>query len=77
MSSGVLPRGAQLAGHMEKVEQYRRHAEECRMLAERSLWPKERDILLNMAQSWETLATARVAQIIEARRTKSQFFSTR
>jgi hypothetical protein len=55
---------------MKRVEQYRRHAEECRTLAKRSLWPEERDILLNMAESWETLATARVAQIIEERRTK-------
>jgi hypothetical protein len=53
---------------MQKVEAYRKHAEECRMLAGRSRAPAERDMLLNMAQTWEGLAEAREARIAQQQR---------
>jgi hypothetical protein len=40
---------------MNKVSEFRRHAEECRELATRTL-PEHRDMLLKMAEAWETLA---------------------
>ncbi len=50
---------------MHKVEDFRKHAEECLMLAGRSREPAERDMLLNMAKTWDHLAKARAAQIAE------------
>jgi hypothetical protein len=55
---------------MEKVESYRKHAEECRTLAERARSSDEREMLLNMANTWEGLATARMAQISQQQRMK-------
>jgi hypothetical protein len=46
-----------------KAEEYRKHAEECRMLAGRSHAPEERDMLLNMDKTWDSLAQGREAQI--------------
>jgi hypothetical protein len=40
---------------MEKVEAYRKHAEECRTLAERARSPDEREMLLNMAKTGRCL----------------------
>jgi hypothetical protein len=56
---------------MEKIEAYRKHAEECRTLAERARSPDEREMLLNMAETWEVLATARMAQISQQQRMKN------
>jgi hypothetical protein len=47
----------------QKVEDYRRHAEECRSLARRSRSPEERKMLMNMTKSWDDLATHREAPI--------------
>jgi hypothetical protein len=55
---------------MEKVESYRKHAEECRTLAQRPRSLDEREMLLNMAKTWEDLATARMAQISQQQRLK-------
>jgi hypothetical protein len=55
---------------MQKVEDYRKHAEECRMMAGRSRAPAERDMLLNMANTWDGLAQARLAQIAQQQRMK-------
>jgi hypothetical protein len=41
---------------MERVEAYRRHAAECRLLAENARTGEDRTILLRMAQSWDMLA---------------------
>jgi hypothetical protein len=60
---GVLP-------PTQKVEDYRQHAEECRMMARRSRSPEERDTLLNMAHTWDDLATRRAAQIAQKQRLK-------
>ena len=53
---------------MQKAEEYRKHAEECRMLAGRSRAPGERDMLFNMAKTWDDLAKTRAAQIAQQRR---------
>ena len=41
---------------MERIEAYRRHAAECRQLAERPRSGEDRTVLLSMAQSWDMLA---------------------
>ncbi|HEX2726492.1 MAG TPA: hypothetical protein VHN20_11790 [Beijerinckiaceae bacterium] len=38
---------------------YRRHAEECRALAKQMKMGEQRDQLLKMAETWETLASER------------------
>jgi hypothetical protein len=44
---------------MRKAADYRKHAEECRMLARNMAPGEQRDLLLNMAQTWESLAADR------------------
>jgi hypothetical protein len=44
---------------MKKIEEYRQHVEECRQLARRSKTQVDRDMLLNMATTWEALAVGR------------------
>ena len=44
---------------MKTVEDYRQHAEECRQLASQARTPEERDLILNMAATWEKLARSR------------------
>jgi hypothetical protein len=44
---------------VQKVVDYRRHSEECRKLAERARSPAERQMLLAMADSWDSLADRR------------------
>jgi hypothetical protein len=44
---------------MRKALEYRLHVEECRALASRGRTPEERDLLLNMAVIWESLAQDR------------------
>jgi hypothetical protein len=41
---------------MHRVDAYRRHAVECRRLAESARTGGDRTVLLNMAESWEMLA---------------------
>jgi hypothetical protein len=41
---------------MNKVEDYRQHAQDCRLMANRSRSPEERAMLTNMAQTWDSLA---------------------
>ncbi len=53
---------------MHKVEDYRKHAEECLRLAGRAREPAERDMLLNMAKTWEELASVRAEHIAQDRR---------
>jgi hypothetical protein len=53
---------------MQRVEDYRNHAEECRTMARRARSPHERDMLLNMARTWDDLATHRVEQIARKKR---------
>jgi hypothetical protein len=44
---------------MEKLEDYRQHAQDCRLMANRSRSPEERAMLTNMAQTWDSLAVNR------------------
>jgi hypothetical protein len=53
---------------MQKVEDYRIHAEDCRTMASRARSPRERDLLLNMARTWDDLAKNRVDQIARQQR---------
>jgi hypothetical protein len=63
-------RGYRRSGFDKKVEDYRKHAEECRILAGRSRVPAERDMLFNMARTWDNLAKARADQIAQHQRVK-------
>jgi hypothetical protein len=53
---------------MEKVEDYRSHAEECRTMARRARSAQERDMLLNMARTWDDLSIHRAEQIARQKR---------
>ena len=53
---------------MRKVEEYRRHAEECRQLAGKSSNEETRTQLLQMAETWEGLAHDRGEQIARQER---------
>ena len=55
---------------MQKAEDFRNHAQECRAMAKRARSLGDRGMLLNMAQAWDELAAVRVAQI--ARRERSR-----
>lgn len=44
---------------MKKVSEYRKHVEECKALLRGARTPEEKQMLLNMAQTWEDLAAAR------------------
>ena len=48
---------------MKTVEEFLRHAEECRVLASHARSPDERTMILNMAATWEELARSREAMI--------------
>jgi hypothetical protein len=52
---------------MEKTTDYRHHAFECRALAARAT-KEHRDMLLNMANTWEMLATEREENLRRQRR---------
>ena len=53
---------------MRKVDEYRRHADECRQLANRSSNEETRSQLLQMAETWEGLARDREEQIARQER---------
>ena len=53
---------------MKKVEDYRQHAVECRKMANRIRRPEDKDMLMNMAATWESLAANRETQIARQRR---------
>ena len=48
---------------MRKIEDYRRHAAECRDMATRATTPEQREMLVNMADTWDSLAEGRAAQL--------------
>jgi hypothetical protein len=50
---------------MKKVSEYRDHAEECRTLARRARSAEDRDMLLNMADTWDNLARAREKRMVK------------
>jgi hypothetical protein len=45
---------------MSKVSEYRQHSRECRSLANTARFSQHREMLLNMAVAWETLANDRI-----------------
>ncbi|HEX2728083.1 MAG TPA: hypothetical protein VHN20_19860 [Beijerinckiaceae bacterium] len=49
---------------MKKASEYRKHAQECRALAKRMAHGEQRDQLLAMAQTWDSLAEQRVVETI-------------
>jgi hypothetical protein len=53
---------------MQKAEDFRNHAGECRGMAKRARSAEDRVMLLNMAKVWDDLAAARVAQIAQRER---------
>jgi uncharacterized protein Yka (UPF0111/DUF47 family) len=53
---------------MQKVEDYRSHAEDCRIIARRARLPVERENLLNIARMWDNLASFRAEQIARQQR---------
>ena len=53
---------------MRKIEEYRRHADECRQLATQSSNEETRTQLLEMAETWEGLAHDREIQIARQKR---------
>jgi hypothetical protein len=55
---------------MQKPEDFRNHAKECRAMAERTRSPVDRGMLLNMAKTWDDLAAARVTQIARRERAR-------
>jgi hypothetical protein len=53
---------------MQKVKDYRKHAQECRDLAARAGNEADRQMLLDMAATWETMAVGRAQQLQRKRR---------
>jgi hypothetical protein len=53
LSSWLTTGGGQV---LKQVEEYRRHAQECRDLAARALNEEHKTALLMMADTWEALA---------------------
>jgi hypothetical protein len=53
---------------MRKIEDYLNHAEECRGMARRAQSPEHREMLLNMARTWDDLSAHRTEQIARQKR---------
>ena len=53
---------------MNKAEDYKRHAEECRTMARNTNSEEQRQGLIQMAAVWEGLATDHLAQIERQKR---------
>jgi hypothetical protein len=56
---------------MQKVKDYRTHAQECRDLAARAGNDSDRQMLLDMAATWETMAIGRAQQLQRNRRIRA------
>ena len=50
---------------MKKASEYRKHADECRVLASRMESGEHRDQLLEMAATWDKLAEERVRLVAQ------------
>jgi hypothetical protein len=48
---------------VRKIEDYKKHADECRMMAARASSEEHRQMLLHMVETWENLAKDRTEQI--------------
>jgi hypothetical protein len=56
---------------MQKVEEYRKHAEDCRRLANTARDEQAKHQLLQMAETWDSLAVSREQDKIRAERIKA------
>ena len=50
---------------MKKVSDYRKHVEDCKTLLRGAKSPEHREMLLNMAATWEALAVAREKKLAQ------------
>ena len=50
---------------MKKISDYRKHVDECHALLRGARSPEERQMLMNMAETWEGLAVAREKKLGE------------
>ena len=48
---------------MRKVEDYQRHAEECRLMLRQATTDEHKQMLQRMIDTWESLARDRTAQL--------------
>jgi hypothetical protein len=62
LSPRLIP-PAEMKGAMRKVSEYEAHAAECRRLADQMSNPEHKTKLIQMAETWEMLAIARVKQL--------------
>lgn len=53
---------------MQKTDEYRKHAAECRRLAQATTDPAARNTLLTMAKTWESLAVDREMNVARKER---------
>jgi hypothetical protein len=53
---------------MKKAAEYQQHAEECRTLANKASRAEDRETLIQMAETWESLAKERARQVAQQRR---------
>jgi hypothetical protein len=56
---------------MRKIEDYRLRAQECRELASRAGNESDRQMLITMAETWESMVAGRVRQLQLTRRLKA------
>lgn len=56
---------------MKKAHEYQEHAEQCRALAKNAANQEQRQMLVNMAETWESLARDREIRIARQQRIKS------
>ena len=55
---------------MKKISDYRKHVDECHALLRGGRSPEERQMLLNMAETWEGLAVAREKKLAKEGKTE-------
>jgi hypothetical protein len=55
---------------VKKISDYRKHVDECHALLRGARSPEERQMLLNMAETWEGLAVARKKKLLKEGKTE-------
>jgi hypothetical protein len=58
---------------MRKAEDYRKHAEQCRAMARNIMHEVTRQALIEMAETWESLASDHKARIAQQQRIEKTF----
>jgi hypothetical protein len=69
LAAGTILRYRRLV-RMQRAEDFRKHAQECRAIAKRVRLPGDRGMLLNMARTLEDLAASRVRQLSQRERVR-------